>query len=103
MTIRWSYKAQKQQDRTADYIYKEFGRAAVSGFYNEIDKIETSLLSFPEMGKEEPLLVGKSRLYRSLVVNKLSKIIYTVEPDHIRIHAFWDTRREPKNQADGLK
>ena len=40
MTIRWSYKAQKQQDKAADYIYVEFGERAVNEFYNKIDKIE---------------------------------------------------------------
>ena len=38
MTIRWSYKAQQQQDETADYIYLEFGEKAVADFYRRIDK-----------------------------------------------------------------
>ena len=102
MTIRWSYKAQKQQDQTANYIYQEFGEKAVEEFYREIDQIETNLLAFPEMGKIEPLLTHKNRTYRSLVVRRLSKLVYTIESDHIRIHAFWDTRREPKRQTTHL-
>ena len=102
MTILWSYQAQQQQDQTADYIYKEFGKQTVLNFYRAIDEVEKRLLEFPKIGKEEPLLLNKSRAYRSIVVNKLSKVIYTIEHDHIRIHALWDTRREPKNQADAL-
>ena len=40
MTIRWSYKAQQQQDEIADYIYLEFGEKAVADFYRRIDKAE---------------------------------------------------------------
>ena len=99
MTIRWSYKAQKQQDKAADYIYVEFGERAVNEFYNKIDKIEKDLLEFPELGKVEALLAGRKKVYRSLPVNRLSKLIYSVESDHIRIHALWNTRCEPNKQA----
>ena len=33
MIIRWSYKAQKQQDAVADYIFGEFGERALRKFY----------------------------------------------------------------------
>ena len=38
MTIKWSYRAQQQQDNTADYIFREFGSKAVVEFYNKLDK-----------------------------------------------------------------
>ena len=40
MIIRWSYKAQKQQDAVVDYIFKEFGGLALREFYKKIDTIE---------------------------------------------------------------
>ncbi len=103
MTIKWSYRAQQQQDNTADYIFREFGSKAVVEFYNKLDKIESDLLSFPELGKEEPLLKNRSLKYRSIVVARKNKLIYSIHSDHIRVHALWDTRREPKVQARALK
>ena len=69
MIIRWSYKAQKQQD----------------------------------LGKVEPLLVHRKKVYRSIVLTKKNKLVYTIDKDCICVHALWDTRREPKAQASRLK
>ncbi len=103
MIIRWSYKAQKQQDAAVDYIFKEFGAIALLEFYEKIDKIEADLVEFPEMGKIEPLLKHRKKVYRSIVLTKKNKLIYTVDEDTICVHALWDTRREPKAQASKLK
>ena len=103
MIIRWSYKAQKQQDAAADYIFKEFGTLALREFYKKIDKIEADLVEFPEMGKIEPLLKHRKKVYRSIVLTKKNKLVYTIDKDCICVHALWDTRREPKSQADKLK
>ena len=103
MIIRWSYKAQKQQDAAADYIFKEFGAIALLEYYEKIDKIEVDLVKFPEMGKIEPLLKHRKKVYRSIVFTKKNKLIYTVDEDTICVHALLDTRREPKAQASKLK
>ena len=42
-------------------------------------------------------------IYRSIVVNHLNKMVYRVLDDYIEIVDFWDTRREPKNQAEQVK
>jgi plasmid stabilization system protein ParE len=102
MIIRWSYRAQKQQDAVADYIFKEFGTLALREFYQKIDKVETDLVEFPEIGKLEPLLAHRKKLYRSIMLTKMNKLIYTINNDYIYVHAVWDTRREPKSQASKL-
>jgi len=33
----------------------------------------------------------------------MQKIVYRVVDDHIEVTAFWDTRREPKQQAQQTK
>lgn len=99
MIVRWSRKAQTQQNQVAEYIYHEFGEKALRNFYSKLDKIETELLSFPDLGKVEPLLAKRPRLFRSVVITKKNKLVYSVEADCIRISAIWDTRREPKKQA----
>lgn len=40
---------------------------------------------------------------RSIVVNRLNKIVYWINGDVIEIVDFWDTRREPKKQAEQVK
>ena len=103
MKICWSYKAQKQQDAAADYISKEFGGLALREFYQKIEKVESELVEFPKMGKIEPLLAHRSKEYRSIVLTKKNKLVYTINKDCVYVHAIWDTRREPKGQASQLK
>ena len=103
MRIIWTDSAQQSQDAAADYIFDEFGAMPLHDFYNNLDEIENNLIAFPEMGKVEPLLQDRSKLYRSIVASKYNKIIYFVDEDIIYIVDFWDTRREPKAQASRLK
>lgn len=41
--------------------------------------------------------------YRSIVVHQHNKIVYRIVDRHIEVVAFWDTRREPKKQAEQVK
>ena len=41
--------------------------------------------------------------YRSIIVRRLNKVVYYVKGNTLHIAAFWDTRREPKNQARQTK
>ena len=95
MRIIWTDSAQQSQDAAADYIFEEFGAISLNEFYNNLDETEESLLTFPEIGKVEPLLQDRSKLYRSIVATKYNKIIYFVDGDTIYIADLWDTRREP--------
>lgn len=49
---------------------------------------------FPQAGPIEPLLKGYDCEFRSLVVEKHYKLIYTVTDELIEIHAVWDCRQE---------
>lgn len=51
----------------------------------------------------EPLLEDLPVEYHSIVVNSLNKMVYRIADDTIHIADFWDTRREPKKQAQQLK
>ena len=99
MKIIWTESAQQSQDTAAKYIFDEFGAIPLLDFYNNLDEIEEKLVAFPEIGKIEPLLQDRSILYRSIVATKYNKIIYHIDNDIIYIADFWDTRREPKEQA----
>lgn len=45
----------------------------------------------------------RARTYRSVIINGLNKLVYFTEGDILYIAGFWDTRREPKNQARQTK
>lgn len=103
MKLIWHKQAKEALRNTATFIRKQFGLKVREDFRNEVDHVQTLLTSNPYMGKEEPLLAHRDIEYRSLVINKLNKIVYYIEGDTIHIADFWDTRREPQKQADTLE
>ena len=100
----WSERAKKSLHIVEDYILREFGEKKRVEFMTEAEKIAIQLESFPKMGKEEPLLAHRKKLYRSYVITHLSKMIYHVDEKRelVVISDVWDTRREPKAVAKGL-
>ena len=52
---------------------------------------------------QEPLLEDEAITYRSYVLNRLNKIIYYIENDHVEIADFWDVRRDPGALVDRIK
>jgi plasmid stabilization system protein ParE len=103
MKVSWSKKAGDAVVQTSVYILDKFGPKASEEFLQEVQHVSDLLESNPCLGPVEPLLAQKSKPYRSVVLNHLNKIVYYIKGDNIRIAAFWDTRREPKAQADKLK
>ena len=103
MKVSWSKKAGDALVQTSVYILDKFGPKASEDFLQEVQHVSELLESNPCLGPVEPLLAQKSKPYRSVVLNHLNKIVYYIKGDNIRIAAFWDTRREPKAQADRLK
>ena len=69
----------------------------------EVSQTAQLLGEQPYLGKIEPYLAHRPLEYRSIVVNRLNKIVYRIEDDAVCIVAFWDTRREPKKQAEQVK
>ena len=100
----WSERAKKSLHIIEDYILCEFGEGKRVEFMAEAEKVAIQLESFPKMGKEEPLLAHRKKLYRSYVITHLSKMIYHVDEKRelVVISDVWDTRREPKTAANGL-
>ena len=100
----WSERGKKSLHIIEDYILREFGEKKRAEYMAEAEKIAIQLESFPELGKEEPLLAHRKKLYRSYVIKHLSKMIYHVDEKRelVIISDIWDTRREPKAAANGL-
>ena len=85
-------------------MLREFGDKKRNEFMSEAEKVAIQLESFPTMGKEEPLLVHRKKLYRSSMITRLTKMIYHVDEQRelVVISDIWDIRREPNAAAKGL-
>ncbi len=103
MNVVWHSQAKEALASTARYIEQEFGSRYMVRFLREVYHAEQLISDNPNMGVLEPLLIGRSVLYRSFVVNKLNKIVYYIDDDIVYIADFWDTRREPIAQASQIK
>lgn len=66
---------------------------------DEVEQAVLALADMPTLGQLDPLFAHRKQAYRSIIVRRLNKVVYYVKGDTIHIAAFWDTRREPKNQA----
>ena len=103
MKVKWTPLAKSAVRDTARYIREQFGLKAKADFMQDVHQTSQFLGLNPNIGKVEPLLVDRSVMYRSIVVNRLNKIVYYIDNDHIEIADFWDTRREPQAQAGQVK
>ena len=100
----WSERAKKSLHIVEDYILREFGDKKRVEFMEEAEKVAIQLESFPKMGKEEPLLAHRKKLYRSNVITRLSKMIYHIDEkrDLVVVSDVWDIRKAPKTASKGL-
>lgn len=103
MRVRWNDRSKNQLRKTANYIGKKFGVTAKRDFLQEMHHTNVLLGNNPNMGPLEVLLADLPSVYRSIVVRHHNKTVYHVVDDHIEVVALWDTRREPKAQAEQVK
>ncbi len=103
MEVVWDRGAIEGQRQVAIYIRHKFGTQHARKFIDEVDRIVGILKDNPHIGQIDPLFEERAIAYRSLIIQGLSKLVYYVEDDTIRVAAFWDTRREPVAQAKQTK
>ena len=82
-----------------EYVLRDFGERVRQEFMDDVEKAVLSLADMPTMGKIDPLFAHRKQTYRSIIVRRLNKVVYYVKDDTLHVAAFWDTRREPKNQT----
>ena len=99
MKVIWHPSAERGKLQVADYIREQFGFKRKKTFMQEVRQMTQKLRRSPYIGQIDPLFEGRAKTYRSVIVNGLNKMVYYVEDDTVHIAAFWDTRREPTNQA----
>ena len=103
MKVKWSERARNQRDEVANYIRREFGAKRKYIFKQEIRNTTDLLKRSPGIGQIDPLFANRAATYRSVIINGLNKLVYRVDEDTIHIVAFWDTRKEPTDEAAQTK
>lgn len=100
MTIKWTPSAkQKYQALLLDVRDKDGYRAALK-LRKEVNEIKKRIKEYPKSAQKEPLLEGSKFDYRSVPFGSCNKLVYRIVGKVISIDNIWDTRREPKTQAD---
>ena len=99
MRVVWYPEAAKRLRQVVSYIQTEYGSKSCTKFLKEAYRTERLLARNPYLGSVEPFLADAPVPYKSIVVNRLNKIVYWINEDVIEIVDFWDTRREPNQQA----
>ncbi len=100
LEIHWHKGAAAALHQIENYIFRRFGEKTRQEFMDEVYQSVVTLAEIPDLGKPDPLFAHRKLVYRSIIVRKLNKIVYYVKDDIVHIAAVWDTRREPKNQAN---
>ena len=102
--IRWMKQAIRQLDAVTVRGEQMFGQRIAAKFYWHVKSYENRLADNPYMGYPEPLLEGRDRNYRSLIVHEHFKLIYYVDEKRLIlfIYALWDTRREPRKLSQRI-
>ena len=103
MKAIWEPKAKDAKRQIAAYIRSEFGTKRAKKFRQDVDDTVTMLLRTPNIGQIDPLFEGRAKTYRSIIINRLNKMVYDIEDDTVHVAAFWDTRMEPEEQAARAK
>ena len=103
MKVKVTKQARAQLRQKSNYIRYTFGLRPSSEFVQKVRRAYKLLVSNPFLGPVEPLMADRPVQYRSIVINRLNKMVYYINDDVIEIVAFWDTRREPKQQADQIE
>ena len=103
MRVIWSDHALAQRKQVADYIRDYFGAKHKIRFLQEVRRTTKMLSRSANVGSIDPLFADRLVAYRSIIINGLSKMVYYVKDDTIRIAGFWDTRCEPEAQAELVK
>ena len=99
MNIRWHKRAATQLHEVEDYVLRDFGERIRQEFMDEVEQAVEMLANTPTLGKLDPLFSHRKLAYRSFIVRRLNKVVYYVKGNTLHVAAFWDTRREPTNQA----
>ena len=88
MKVVWMEHAENALNHTANNITVMFGKKASDKLLEKVYHVGCLLENNPFMGAMEPLLAHRTISYRSIVINRLSKLVYRIVEDRIEIADF---------------
>ena len=101
MRLKWHPLAFNDLEEVVIYCRYRFGATTALGVKEKIRSSIKLLKTNPYLGSIEPLLSGCTALeYRTLLVNRRTKVIYTVHADYVYIHLLWDVRQDDKQMVE---
>lgn len=105
MNCYWTRRAEHEYEKVVRYILNEFGVKAAYDFIELIEYWDARIAKYPETGAPERLLADRVKFtYRSYIVSKHNKFIYTVNKNgKVTIVDIWDMRRHPDNLINRIK
>lgn len=104
MVVRWTDIAENRLRNVFDYYLDVAGYNVAAKIVSEIINSSDSLRMMPFMAPIEKNLTGRKFIYRSLIVNKMFKVVYFVDEkaDCVVIATIWDCRRDPSKLQDDV-
>ena len=91
--LKWLPRAIALLDDIYEYYSEKSERSAIR-IYNKLLDSAEPLKTFPYARNFRTFIGRISSNFRSLVVEKHFKLIYTISPTLIEIHAIWDCRQD---------
>lgn len=93
--IKWTQIALQSLSDVFEYTFAMFGQRQLTRLRNSISKTTNLLASFPLAGKRETTISECLNIeYRSIIVIKEIKLVYTCSADTVFIEYVWNTRKD---------
>ena len=93
MKVVWTKQAMEGWREVADYILQEFGSKAMQDFEERTNEAQEMVAFMPTIGSIEWNDTNDEVVYRYVIVNRRSKMLYFIENETIFIADFWDVRK----------
>ena len=95
MKIIWSNQAVAAFWDIRDRIFNNCGIEIENEYLEAVDKALKHVSNFPDSGVPEYELSEDGSVH-SILVNRLSRIIYYIENDMLHVADVWDVRQDPE-------
>ena len=94
MKIVWTRLAANGWQEVATYILQTFGVKALQEFEQRTYEAEKEVSFMPNIGAIEWNDPTTNVIYRYIVINRRSKMLYFIDQDTLFIADFWDVRKQ---------
>ena len=102
MRVVWTPRANRSLEYILTCATDFYGKDQLRRLMADIKRTEPLLCENPRLGSAEPLVANRDVEYRSVVLIRPFKIVYTMDVDSVYIMDIWDTRQCPDVLTDRL-